>query len=282
MAGLALLVVASGSASAQQRRDFMIALQPNGTDLYLDAVFPGLQATVEHRVPVYGAANGFTARANTLWTLLFMEQQLDLELRILVLTLGTSVGWVDNYRNYDFGPDDRVDQVGRRERDARADWSSERWAFWEGRATLSLPINDYVVFNGINTLRVSGRPERSFDWRNGVVRDDGFLFRSDLALFLKHPDWGGIAPLVQIQRYGLDGRRRTQINYGFMAVTRPGFRHKNDILLFQLLWNFGDRFGGIDARKTYGQHTFHGPFTFILAYRMVFPLYRSDGPGDED
>ena len=260
----------------------MVALRPAGTDVYLDAVFPGLQATVEHREPIYGAANGFTARASSLWTMLFMEQQLDVELRVLALTLGGSVGWSHVYRHYEFAANEQSDREGRLIRDDEADWDSGRWPFAEGRLTLSLPFNDYVVFNGINTWRFEDRATRTFDWRNGIVRDNGMLFRSNLALFFKHRDWGAIAPLLEIQRYGIDGRRVTQLNYGFMLVTRPGLRERDDIFLFQFLWHFGDRLGGFDAGESYGQHTFSAPFTFILAYRMAFAIFRQgDQPRGE-
>ena len=42
--------------------------------------------------------------------------------------------------------------------------------YGEGRATLSLPINDNLVFLSVNALRFEGGLDRVFDWRLGIVR----------------------------------------------------------------------------------------------------------------
>jgi hypothetical protein len=262
-------------ARADQARDFIIAAQPEGTDAMIDVVFPGVQAVLEHRLPIYGGANQFTVRGNVLYTIPFFESQADVELRILALTLGASAGIRSDFRALSFGPTERIDIDYRRERDIDGRTDHLTWGFGEGRATLSLPINDYVLFNAINTLRFQDQPDRTFDWRSGVVHD-GTFFRSDIMLFLKHRDLGGVAPLMQIMNFGLDGQNFTQINYGFMLVTRPGFKRRNDLLFFQFIYHPGGTLGTYDNSASYGMHLFDAPFTFTLAYRMILPVWRPE------
>ena len=271
---LALLLSAS-TAYAGQPRDWMIAAQPEGTDAMVDLVFPGVQATLEHRVPVYSLANQLTLRGNALYTVPFVESQADLELRILVLTLGASGGFRHDMHALEFEPDEAIDRHSRRLKDVDGDVTSMTYEYGEGRATISLPINDHVLLNAINTMRWQGSPDRTFDWRSGVVHD-GMLFRSDIFLFFKHRDLGGFAPVWQILNFGLDDRRFTQFNYGFALVTRPGFVRRNDIFLLQMLFNVGSTFGGYDNVDGYGAHLFFAPMTFLLAYRVVLPVWRPD------
>lgn len=253
----------------------MIAAQPSGTDALVDVVFPGVQVALEHRVPIYGFANQLTLRANALYTVPFYESQADVELRILVLTLGASAGFRSDFRALSFGPNERLDRDHRRIRDIDGRSEHQTWGFGEGRATVSLPINDYVVFNAINSLRVQAQPDRTFDWRTGVVHD-GMFYKSDIMLFFKHGEIGGFAPMMQILNFGLGETRFTQINYGFMAVTRPGFKRRDDIFFLQFLFHPGDTLGSYDNEPAYGMHLFFAPITFTLAYRMILPVWRPE------
>lgn len=271
--GLTLL---APSVRAEQPRDWMIAAQPNGTDLFLDMVLPGAQVTLEHRLPIYGFANQLSLRSSTLYTLAFAQSQVDVELRILVLTLGGSVGFRSSFRNMEFGPDDEIDRHARRLRTVDGDYGTATWDYEEARATLSLPINDYVVFNAINTLRREARPDRSIDYFHGLVHDSGVLWKSDIMLFAKHRDWGGIAPLVQVLDFGLDGRRHTQFNYGFIATTRPGFQRADDLIFLQVLFHPGASLGGVDNDEVYGLDVLFSPITFQLAYRSSLPVWRPE------
>ena len=81
------------TARADQRRDWMIDIEPVGTFLNLDIVFPGIQATLQHNIPVYGDMNRIRLRANALMTMGFYESQADAEIRILFVTLGLSGGF---------------------------------------------------------------------------------------------------------------------------------------------------------------------------------------------
>ena len=173
-----------------------------------------------------------------------------------------------------FAPNERLDRDHRRQRELNGEVNNELWGFYEGRAILQLPMNDYMVFQSLNALRVEGRPDRSYDPRTGVVHD-GALFRSDNMLLFKHRDWGGLGPIVQVLDFGLGDSRTTQINYGVALVTRPGFRRRNDLFFVQVLAHPGSTLG-TDDNDDYGMHLLFAPITVQIAYRAVLPVYRPD------
>ncbi len=268
---LCLALLVPGLAKAEQPRDFMVGPQAGGTYLNVDTIFPGIQLLVEHRLPINGMQNELWMKANALLIQPMYESQLDVDLRIVALSLGASLGFNDTFRTFVFKPDEPLDREHRRQRDFAGDYSNSNFWYGEGRATLDIPFNDYVLLHAVNTLRYENRPERSFDWRQGFVHD-GFYFRSDIHLFFKHKSFGALAPLIQVMDFELDGEQNTVLNYGFFFVTRPGFRRRDDILLFTMLFNFGKTLGDYDAYNMYGIHTYHAPMTFLLAYRMIFQL----------
>jgi hypothetical protein len=265
----ALLLPVDGRA--EQPRDWMVGPQPGGTYLNVDVIFPGAQLLIEHRVPINGLQNELALRANSLITAPFYESQADIDMRIVVFTLGASLGFNDTFRGLIFRPDEPLDQAYRRQRDFAGDYEEMDIWFGEGRFNVSIPFNDYLLWHNVNYLRYEDRPDRSFDWRLGLVHD-GFYLKSDFHLFFKHRSFGALAPLVQLVDFRLDGEQRTVLNYGFFFVTRPGFRRRDDILLITMLFNFGKTLGDYDAQKIYGIHSYHAPLTFLLAYRMVFDL----------
>ncbi len=260
----------------------MVAPQPAGTYLNLDVVFPGLQAQVEHRIPIYGPVNELNLKANTLLTLPFMESQADFDLRLLVLSLGGSVGFRDNFRTLEFLPGEPITRGHRRDVDDAGLFKNTTAGYYEGRGTLALPFNDHALLLSVTGVRYEGGPDRTFDWRAGMVRDHGVVVRSDTTLFFKHKSFGAAGPMFEALDVPLDGKRRTLLNYGFTVVTRPGFRHANDLLFLAVLINFGSALGGFDAHDIYGNHTFYGQYTFQLAYRAVFELQGPTKPGADD
>jgi hypothetical protein len=267
---------------ADQARDWMAGPQPGGTVLNLDVVFPGTQATIEHRVPIYGIVNELWLKANALLTLPFYESQVDVDLRLIVLSIGGSVGYRNNFRALEFAPGESVDREARRKDELGGDWDDVSNVYGEGRVQLALPFNDHALFWSVNGMRFEGGPDRIFDWRLGVPRDSGMYVNSNNTLFYKHRDIGAFGPQLQILNFAYDGVRRTQVNYGFTFTTRPGFMRKNDILFLSMLFNFDKSDGtttGESPSDIYGTHLFFGPYNFQLAYRMVFEL---SGPPDDD
>jgi hypothetical protein len=60
---LTLVLLTSRDASAEQRQDFMLDVQPEGTSVYLDYFFTGAQLTLEHRESIYDNANDVSVAA---------------------------------------------------------------------------------------------------------------------------------------------------------------------------------------------------------------------------
>lgn len=249
----------------------MISNQPAGPKLNLDLVFPGIQTTLEHSIPVYGDANRVSGFVSALLTAPLHETELGIDVRVLVLTLGASVGYRRTFRTLAFEPNENLSRKHRGQRDLSGDYIDETWALGEVRAKLSLPFNDWLLLHIENKFRFEGRTKRSFDWRHGIVHD-GRYFRTEAWLFFKDRGFGSFAPLIQLLRFPLDGRTRTQLNYGFAFVTRPGLLRRDDIFVFQPIFHFGDVFGGVNNSDVYGIHALDLPLTFTLAYRVVLDL----------
>jgi hypothetical protein len=282
---LSLIAVSSwtsGRARADQPRDWMVAAQPGGTYMNLDVVFPGLQAQLEHRMPIYGMANELSFKVNALPTLVFYESQADVDLRLVILGIGASVGVRETFHALEFAPGEPYDRQARRDMEFGGTYGKSFAAFGEGRATLALPFNDHALFQSINSLRYEGGRERVFDYRLGIMRDGGTLFRSNNTLFLKHRSFGALGPQVEVLNYLLDGQRNTQINWGFTFTTRPGLRSRNDILFLSVLFGVGGTVNGQPTGEIYGNHLFLGPWNFQFAYRTVLELSGPDHGSDDD
>jgi len=286
---LTALTAASG-ARAEQPRNWMVSQSAEGSRLTVDLVYPGAQVGLEHTIPIYGQANALTLRGGNLLTSAFNDSRVDADLRILVLRLGASVGYRDNWRSCIYRSDQRVDRAASRNCDNTVEFrgtplnhGSEDWGYAELRLGLDLPFNDWLVYSGTTALVFEDRPRRSLDLRAGVVRDPDMLVRSDHFMLLHHRDFGGVGPLFQLLDYELGSRRTRQLNYGFMLVGRPGFTRDNDLLLLQMLFHFGDTLGGQDNRRYWGAHNIYSsestlvtgtrlPLSFLLAYRIQFNL----------
>jgi hypothetical protein len=268
----ALVALAPGVARADQAQDWVVGPTDDGTYLNLDFIFGGVQAGVEHRTPIYGNSNMLTTRASALAAWPFGSTQADADLRIVNVTLGTSVGYQNVWRNLSFEPGADLGRKERREREAAGEFNAERFGFWEGRVSVPFLLNDYVVFNHLTAYRITGAPERTFDNLTNVVHD-GEWVRTQLQLFFKHEDFGALAPTFEILNFPLDDDWRVQYNYGFFFVTRAGLVRRDDLLLWQMMFHSGEILGGgYDNTDVYGAALFRGPFTFLLAYRSVISL----------
>jgi hypothetical protein len=213
-----------------------------------------------------------TLRGSALAALPYGSTQADVEMRILNLTLGSSFGYQSYWRNTTFEPGEPYHRKARRERDAAGEFDTENFPFWEGRASIGFLLNDYVAFNHITAYRTSGYADRTFDNGTSVV-NDGETVRHDFQLALHHRDWGAIVPTFQILSFDLADNWRTQLNYGFMLVTRAGLVRRDDVILWQMMFHSGPIFGaGIDNRDVYGAAVLRGPLTLVLAYRSQIEL----------
>jgi hypothetical protein len=266
------LLVLPLTAAAEQHQDWLLSGTPDpGTFVNLDVAFGGVQAGLEHRIDMYGKANQLTLRGSALAALPYGNAQLDADLRLVILFLGTSIGAQDVWRNQTFAPRDSLTRSVRLRRENAGQFDSDTHAFWEGRAQLVLPFNDYLLFNNVSSYRITGAPERTFDHQIGVVHDGNYL-RSDFQLWIKHPEVGGIAPLFQLLNFPLDGVRHTQLNVGFIALSRAALVRRDDFVVFQMLFHAGSALGGYDNREVYGLALLRAPITLTLAYRSVISL----------
>jgi hypothetical protein len=258
-------------ASAEQRHDWMLGAGDPGSYLNVDVVFGALQATYENRMNVFGGANALTLKAGALAAIPYGSTQLDADLRIVILNIGASVGAQDFWINETFADGVTPTRKLRREREAAGDFNTQQFGFFEARAGLVLPFNDYVLFNNVNSFRVMGTKQGTFDYNTGVVHDGNYL-KSDFQLFFKNEHIGGVGPMLQLLNFHYDGERRTQINFGLMYVSRAGLVQRNDLILFQMLFHAGDSLGGYDNSDVYGMAVLRGPISFTLAYRSVINL----------
>jgi hypothetical protein len=249
----------------------MISAGKPGSFVNLDAVFGAFQASIEHRKNYFGAANQLTLRASAIAALPFGSTQLDADLRIVILSFGASAGVTDVWRNQTFAADEPMSRKQRREREAAGDMNTKGFAIFECLVGLALPFNDYMVFNSVTALRLTNSDKRTFDNLLNVVHA-GNYGRSDLQMFVKHTPFGAIAPMAQNRNFPLDGKRHTQVNYGFTIVSRIGFTRRNDVLLFQLLIHPSGKLGGYENSEVYGMATFRAPLSFTLAYRSIISL----------
>ncbi|MDH5673251.1 MAG: hypothetical protein OEZ06_13940 [Myxococcales bacterium] len=269
---VALSLLLCRPAQASQPQDWIVGAPREGSFLNLDLIFGGAQMGVEHRLPVYGGSNMLTLRGSALAALPFGSSQVDLDFRVLNLTLGMSLGAQDTWRNQRFAPGEPTHRKERRQREAAGEFDSDVFAFWEGRASLAFPFNDYVVLNHLTTWRKSGAAPGSFDNLSNVVHD-GDRVSTDFQLFFKHRDFGALAPTFQLLHYPDQGNWKTQLNYGFLFVTRAGLTQRDDVLLWQMYFHTGPVFGGgVDNRDEYGAAFLRGPLTLLLAYRSVIEL----------
>lgn len=282
----ALLVISllctTGLVRADYPRDWIFAAQPGGTYLNTDIILPGLQAQLEHRIPIYGATNELDLRLNVMPTLFFTESQLDVELRILVLTLGASAGVRDTYFNMQIGQDERFDNKGRREIEDNRGYTNKFSSYAEGRVQLAIPFNDYVALLAVGGARYEGGQDRVFDWRYTIVRDAGLMLRSNTSLFYHDRHIGGIGPQLEVLRFDYDGKPSTAINLGFTYVGRLGLFHRRfDLLYLTVLFGVGGSTNGEANSKVYGDHYTGLPMNFQLAYRIVWEVVGPKVPGED-
>ncbi len=259
----------------------MVAPLEGGTYLNTDVVLPGVQVQLEQRIPIYGQMNELDLKANAMLTWFYYESQFDVDLRFLVLTLGLSAGFRNTFVSLELPSGGPFDHDARSELEDEGDNSASLDGFGEGRATLSLPFNDNLAFQSVNGARFEGGPDRTYDWRLGIMRDSGVYFRSNNTLFFHHRKLGAIGPHLEVLNYALDGERNTEFNYGFTYVGRLGFRKRFDLIYLNVLFGLSGTINGVPTEEVYGDHWLKVPFMIQLAYRIVWDLSGPREPGSD-
>jgi hypothetical protein len=275
-AGFLLGLTLPARVFADQHQDWMLAAGENGTFMNLDFIVGALQAGLEHRIPLYGGANQFTMRGSALAALPFGSSQIDADLRIVNLTIGMSGGYQSIWRNQTFALGEPMDRKERRDRESSGAFNDDKFGFWEGRAGLAFPFNDYVLLVHNTSWHISGAEKRSFDNAIGVI-DDGRWVRTKFQLFFKYKNIGGFAPTFEVLNFPLDHDWKTQYDWGFMLIARAGLVQRDDFIAWEMMFHTGPVFGGgFDNRDNYGAALFRAPLTFLLVYRSVINLWSPD------
>jgi len=259
-------------AAAQQPRDYMLTFQKPGTNLLLDYFGTGGVFTLEHRAQIFGASNDLTLAGSVIPAYPLAEYDARADLRILFLGLGGTVGYRTVWRDLTFEPGENgaychaCDRKSRRDRESffSATPGSDTYPLAEARATLYFPFNDYLVGTTTGALRYEGRNDRSFDWYYSSIYDRGVMGRYEAQLFLKHPDFGGIGPYVQLLMLPRAGKHEAQWAGGFNMVTRLGLLPRNDLVFLTFLIRPGD--------AVYGQQSYFAPIRALLIYRIMIDL----------
>jgi opacity protein-like surface antigen len=270
---LASLVLLASSAAAEQPRDYMFDFQPDGTSLLIDWYGTGGMLTLEHRLRFYGSSNDLTLAGGLVPAYPLGETFARADLRILFLSVGLHAAYRTVWRDLSFEPGEngeycaKCDRASRRDRDhlLKDTPGSDAFGWGEARASLYFPFNDYVLATTAGALRYEDRRDRSYDWFYTSVFDHGMLGRWEANIFVKHPDWGGIGPYVQLLMLPRAGEHEAQWAFGFNAVTRLGILPRNDLLFLTFLTRPGD--------GKYGQHSYFSPIRALLIYRMSLELW---------
>lgn len=272
LVALALLGAIASSVRADQRQDWMLDTVPAGDYLLLDYFGTGAQLGLEHRRRIYGAANEYRLNATAVVSYPLGQVSASASVRVLFLEFSGALGYRSVWRNLSFEPGDDgeyckdCDRPARRDRDPILGTGpdTDRFPFAEGTVRLYAPFNEWVVFASNLTARYEGLRDRSYDWFYTNIHDEGVMVISETVLFIKHRNWGGFAPYLQVMSLPRAGQHETEVAIGFNAVTRLGLIARNDLLFATFLIRPGD--------GHYGQHAYFSPVRALLIYRMQLEL----------
>lgn len=263
---------AQRAAHASQSQDWYIGPAEEGSTSEVTIFFPGVMATLDHRVDVY-QGNQLLMQTGGIVTYPFCNLFVASDLRFLLFSIGGKVGFQDTWRNFTFDDDDELSRAALRERSAAGAFNNEAWPYVQGRVTMAVPFNKYILVLTEFLPTYLDVSDRSYNWEAGLIHDRGMLYTWDNTLFFKHKKFGAVGPILEVQDFGLDGKRHTQINYGFILVSRAGIVRRDDILVWQMKFHSGNDFlGGYDNRDVWGSFNWRAPFSIMLAYRARIPL----------
>lgn len=272
LASVLLFLLHAGTAWASDPRDAMFAIPDDGTQLLVDYFVTGAQLSVRHNRNLYGKANSLRLTGSGALSYQLGQAEAKVDLRVLAFEFSALAGYRAVFRELSFAPGPNGEYCtgcSRRARRAQDPLlgptpGTDAFGFGEARISLLLPFNDLIVGNAHWALRYEDRKPRSYDWLLADVHDGGWFQRLEASLFVKHRDYGAMAPYVQMLRLRRNGALTTHWAVGFNLVTRPGLVRHDDLLLLTVLFRPGDPY--------YGQHSYFAPIRAVVAYRMQFWL----------
>ena len=273
LVGLAVLGWASAAEAAPPRDYFLDAPAP-GTYAHLDAYTVGAQASLENRADLEPGMSMLHTRVSGIVSYPYADGSLNLDARVFLFTFGASAGYRYVYLNHTFEPGEERTRDVRNETEDAGETDTQTFNWHEGRARLVIPLDMFFMIN-TGTIRWEGRENNSFDWFHANVHDEGTLGKYEATFFFRHRDFGAIGPYFRFMDLPRDGGRETELHYGLVFGTRPGFvkprMGNTDLFLLQAVFNFGKDFKGDDE---YGLHAYGLPWYFLAVYRVTLGLDR--------
>ena len=265
VAGLALFVALP--ARAEEPRDYFLNAPKPGNYAHMDAYTVGSQLSLQNRSDLEPGMSMLTTRASGILSYPYADGSINMDARVLLFTLGGSLGYRWVYRNLAFSPGESQTFKARIDREKAGKFDTQGFAYGEGHFRLVVPL-DFLFLINKTAVRWEGRQNASFDWLLATVHDRGTMVVNDTTLFFRHRDFGAIGPMVRVMSLPKDGTRKTEVPVGFVYGTRPGLvspRHgNNDLFLLQVL--------GVPGDNTYGLHGYHVPLYFLAVYRATLSL----------
>jgi hypothetical protein len=269
--GSLCLCASARVAKADQRRDFMLEGSEPGRHLIADYFGTGGQLTLEQRGEIYGKPNNYALNVSTLIGYPLGQLQASASLRVLFFEIGGTLGYRTVWRNLSFEPGEHsyceaCDRPARRARDPILGAGPDTDRYWLATAWFQMyaPINEYFILTSMLAANYQGVKARSYDWFNTDIHDAGVIGQWETAAFVKHRNWGGIGPYVQLLSLPRAGHHETEVAWGFNAVTRPGLLTRDDTLFLTFLIRPGDGY--------YGQHSYFAPVRALAIYRFTLSL----------
>lgn len=268
-AGLAVCAVWSHSswARAELPRDYFLNPPTAGTFAHLDAYTVGLQASVENRAHLEEGMSMLHTRVSGIASYPYADGSLNLDARVFLFTLGGSFGYRHVWRNHTFDPGQDRSRDARNDLEDAGDYDSQGFSYAEGRLRFVIPL-DFLFMVNTGTIRDEGQNDNSFDWFHANIHDKGTYYKYEGTLFFRHRDFGALGPFLRVMEMPKDGSRETDVHYGLVYGTRPGFirpRHGNaDLFLLQVITKFGD--------DEFGLHAYRVPVYLLAVYRASIEL----------
>ncbi len=275
--GIGLLAVCAlglshGEARAEPKRDYFLDAPTAGTFTHIDGYNVGTQVSLEDRRHLEEGMSMLHTRVSGIVSYPYADGSLNLDARVMLFTLGGSIGYRQVYRDFTYAPGADTSRDARLKLDEDKEFGSQGYAYGEGRLRLVVPLDSFFLLT-TGTMRFEDCNDNSFDWYHSNVHDGGRIMKVEGTLFFRHRDFGAIGPYVRYMdipvtrksgRHGRDG----QLHYGFVYGTRPGFirptRGNIDLFLLQVVADLSD--------DDYGVHSYRIPAYILAVYRATLRL----------
>lgn len=256
----------AGTSSAEPPRDNFLNAPPAGTFAHIDGYTVGSQFSIENRADLEPGMSMLHTRVSQIISFPYSDTSFNLDARVFLFTFGASAGYRVNWRNHTFAPGEDTSRDVRNDREADGDFDGQKFGYYEGRGRVVIPLEMFFMINTF-TVRNEEREDNSFDWFHAMTHDAGTLWKNETTLFFRHRDFGAIGPYVRYIDVPRFGKRDSDLHYGIVYGTRPGWkkeRYGTDLFLLQAVFNFGD--------DDFGLHAYRVPMYFLAVYRSTFEL----------